>query len=157
MAKELAMVERNEKGKQARQYFIACEKQLREEPKDQAQPLGAMEDEMRALAFAIGHAGLSPIDRETLLPTTAENLTGIPIPDRPQVERRTYGATEIGERLGISANMVGRLAKLYGLKTDEYGMTVMDKNRYGDKQVGGFRYYGDVLPASEGALRETMI
>ena len=32
MAKELSMVERNEKGKQARQYFIACEKALRENP-----------------------------------------------------------------------------------------------------------------------------
>lgn len=33
MAKELSMVEKTEKGKQARRYFIECEKRLRETPK----------------------------------------------------------------------------------------------------------------------------
>ncbi len=39
MAKELSMVERNEKGKQARQYFIECERRARSE-----QPIIAFDD-----------------------------------------------------------------------------------------------------------------
>lgn len=58
----------------------------------------------------------------------------------PEVEK-TYSATEIGNILGISANMVGRIAKANHLKTDEYGITVMDVTRGRNKDVENFRYY----------------
>ena len=53
MAKELAMVERNDKGKQARQYFIDCERKLREHqvklaPKTYVEALRALADEVEA-------------------------------------------------------------------------------------------------------------
>jgi len=45
---------------------------------------------------------------------------------------------EIGEELGVSANLIGRIANKHNLKTDEYGMEVLDKSRYSHKQVSSF-------------------
>ena len=148
MAKEVAMIENNKKGRDVRQYFIQCEKQL----KSSQQVISPDESKMRALSFVISQTSLSDIAKETLLITTAETALGLPINYRPQLEQKTYTATQIGEQLGISANKVGKLTNAHNLKTDKYGMYVLDKARGHDKQVETFRYYENVIPVLKAIL-----
>ena len=94
---------------------------------------------------------LSKEAKETILVTTSENLLGLDLGYRPQVQK-TYTATQIGEQLGISANKVGKLTNTHNLKTDKYGMRVLDKARGHSKQVETFRYYDNVIPVLKGIL-----
>lgn len=94
---------------------------------------------------------LSKEAKETILVTASENLLGLDLGYRPQVQK-TYTATQIGEQLGISANKVGKLTNTHNLKTDKYGMRVLDKARGHSKQVETFRYYDNVIPVLKGIL-----
>ena len=141
MAKELSMVERNEKGKQARKYFIECEKKLNSTTTTQVQVVGKAEDATRAALLLSQHLNIKGPALETFLVTTVERIIGVEIPYRPLIEQRTYSAAEIGDVLGISANKVGRIANAHGLKTDDYGMLYLSKSPHSDKQVEHFRYF----------------
>ena len=141
MAKELAMVENNEKGKQARKYFIECEKKLNSTPSTQVQVVGKAEDATRAALLLSQHLNIKGPALETFLVTTVERIIGIEIPYRPLIEQRTYSAAEVGDVLGISANKVGRIANAHGLKTDEFGMLYLSKSEHGPKQVETWRYF----------------
>ena len=141
MAKELAMVENNDKGKQARKYFIECEKKLNSTTTTQVQVVGKAEDATRAALLLSQHLNIKGPALETFLVTTVENITGVEIPYRPLIEQRTYSAKELGDVLGISANKVGRIANAHGLKTDEFGMLYLSKSEHGPKQVETWRYY----------------
>lgn len=68
-------------------------------------------------------------------------LTGEFLLPLPEVSERTYSAGEIAERLGTSANRIGRLSNEHGMKTEYYGKWFYDKSRHSDKQVETFRYY----------------
>lgn len=82
---------------------------------------------------------LSDTAIESMLAISAKVLTGQELIPLPTTER-LYTASEIGAELGISANKVGRIANHLGLKTKEYGVYVLDKSPYCDKQVEAFRY-----------------
>lgn len=64
----------------------------------------------------------------------------------PTAERTTYSAADIGKQLGISGNMVGRMANLHALKNQEYGMMVWDRKKHCEGQVETWRYYDTVIP-----------
>ena len=146
MAKEVAMIENNEKGKQARRYFIECDKKLREIVQPQpARIIGATEDKLNTIILALQHTSLSDVAKETYIITSAETLTGVHIGYRPEIEQVTYSAKEIGDMLNISANRVGRIANAHGLKTEEYGLYYLNKSQHSDKQVEHFRYFESAI------------
>lgn len=82
---------------------------------------------------------LSPEANQTLMAYTVEMMTGVKALPLPEVEK-TYSAGEVGEMFGVSANKIGRVANAKGLKTEKYGIFVLDKARGHNKQVQTFRY-----------------
>lgn len=83
---------------------------------------------------------LSPVGMETLGIKAVENVTSANLGEYLPEVPKTYTATEVGNAFGVSANKVGKLANANGLKTEEYGITVLDKSRYSSKEVPTFRY-----------------
>ena len=93
--------------------------------------------------------------RQILHSYATKELTGEHLLPLPQLEAKTYSATEIGEMLGISANKVGRLAIDNDLKTDQYGKWFQDKSRYSSKEVPSFRYYESIVPVLRDLLNQS--
>lgn len=84
--------------------------------------------------------------KQILQAYVTKELTGQFLLPLPSLKEKTYSATEIGEKLGISATKVGILANQYGLKNEEYGEWFKDKSPHSKKEVSTFRYYEKVLP-----------
>ena len=124
--------------------------------KSNQQVISPDESKMRALSFVINQTSLSDVAKETLFITTAETALGFPINYRPQLERKTYTATQIAEQLGISANKVSKLTNTHNLKTDKYGMRVLDKAHGHSKQIENFRYYDNVIPVLKSILESKL-
>ena len=70
----------------------------------------------------------------------ANTLAGKEVFALPEAGEKTYSATEVGEKLGISSVQVGKLANKGGLKNEKYGKWFHDKSQYSNKEVESFRY-----------------
>lgn len=91
--------------------------------------------------------------KQILQSYATKELTGEHILPLPEVEQKTYTATQIGDMLGVSSNMVGRIANEHHLKTDEYGKWYHDKAKNHSKEVESFRYYETVIPVLKQILQ----
>ncbi|WP_313082610.1 BRO family protein [Pulveribacter sp.] len=83
---------------------------------------------------------LSEDSRRVVFANIINPVVGIEVLALPRVEKKHHTAGEVGELLGISSNMVGRIANTHSLKTDEHGMYLLDKSRHSSKQVQTFVY-----------------
>ena len=84
-------------------------------------------------------SGSSEVHKQICAAYASKALEGEMVLPLPTVEK-TYTAREVGDRYGVSANQIGKLANRHGLKTSEYGMLVMDKAKGCIKDVESWRY-----------------
>lgn len=83
--------------------------------------------------------------KQTLQIYSANALYDEPILELPAAKKKSYTATEIGNKLGITSMKVGSIAKKHNLKTEEFGFWAYDKAKHSNKQVESFRYYENVI------------
>ncbi|EFZ35165.1 ORF6N domain-containing protein [Ligilactobacillus ruminis] len=96
------------------------------------------------LLYKIAMATESQSSAQSMLALAAKELTGemtIPV-----MKRKEYSATEVGEKLGISAQKVGKIANQLGIKAEQpgqnrFGRWANSKSRYSDKEVAQWLYY----------------
>ncbi len=113
------MIEGNEKGKQARRYFIECEKQLVEKTKKNIgfdSPRNAIEIKMNVADWASKFLNLNATSK-LILAKPILNEVGLPVPDYVDSKGILKSATEL-----LKARNCGLSAQGFNLRAIEKGI-----------------------------------
>jgi len=102
------------------------------------------------LLFKIAMETGSTTAKERLLADSAELLTGQKV--IPIMKNKEYTATDVGNKLNISANMVGKIANRIGIKAEqpgsnEYGRWANGKSQHSPKEIAQWLYFEKGLQA----------
>lgn len=106
-AKELSMVEGNEKGKMARRYFIACEKELQNKSHnviDEPTPHSALDTKMRAATWAADFLKLNDAGKLMMAQPILEEA-GLPVPEYVSSKGVVKSATELLKQFGTQVSI----------------------------------------------------
>ena len=140
-AKEISMMSQCEKGKQARRYFIECEKRLLN-PKAS----NLLEDKLRAATWAVSFLNMNEASKLQLAKAVLEPL-GLPSPDYVASKGVMHSASELLKRFGSNMSALKfnqHMVKLGFLKEEtRQGTTRIHKFKvitekgkyYGENQV----------------------
>ncbi|WP_196088235.1 Rha family transcriptional regulator [Citrobacter freundii] len=108
----------------------------------------AIKMEVEAMSLALSFMPkLSDVAKQTAMVRAVNDAAGIELLPLPKLEEHYHSASEVGELLGVSAQKIGRVANANKLKSEEYGIFVMDKSAHSSKQVEAFRYNAEGVKA----------
>lgn len=99
---------------------------------------------------------LSQIAKDVMKIKSVEQVTGLDLTQYLPECEKLYSATEVGEKLGVSAMRIGKTANEYGLKNDTYGKTVMSKSKHSSKEVPQFLYNDKGVQILSGILAKSV-